>query len=194
VKFTCGDRVHSCWDVYRTGTVQSFCVADNSYLVKMDDGITRGYYGYDLKLVEEDTNNNKETDMPKNNKNQKLNKPVVNFQHGDQVMYTDSGIRGTVIGLSVTEKDTYIIELSNGTLETSDRNNIELVDFVREYDDGVKEGKKYADCIREEVLVDIRGFATDRSHDYAQGYLNSIIEGLSDFPDLVADILEDEEE
>jgi hypothetical protein len=124
----------------------------------------------------------------------KNSKPVVNFQHGDQVMYSDLGIRSTVIGKSVTEKGVYVLELSNGTLETASGDELELVDFIREYDDGIKEGKKYADTIREEVLVDVRGFAMERSHDYAQGYLNSVIEGLSDFPDLIADVLEDEEE
>jgi hypothetical protein len=129
--------------------------------------------------------------MSKKNKN---SKPAVNFQHGDQVMYPDLGIRSTVIGKSVTEKDTYILELSDGTLETASGDELELVDFIREYDDGIKEGKKYAESIREEVLVDVRAFAMERSHDYAQGYLTSVIEVLSDFPNLISDVLEEEEE
>ena len=122
---------------------------------------------------------------------QKLEK---NFQHGDNVMYSSIGIRSTVIGKSVTEKGVYILELSDGTLETAHGSELEFVYFVREYDDGVKQGEADAKNMREEIISEARHFANERSHDYAQGYLTSVIEGLADIPDLISDILEDEEE
>ena len=117
-----------------------------------------------------------------------------NFQHGDNVMYSSIGIRSTVIGKSVTEKGVYILELHDGTLETAHGSELELVDFVREYDDGVKQGEADASSMRAEILAEAREYATTRSHDYAQGYLTSVIEGLTDLPDLISDVLEDEEE
>jgi hypothetical protein len=123
----------------------------------------------------------------------KNSKPAVNFQHGDQVMYPDLGIRSTVIGKSVTEKGVYILELSNGTLETASGDELELIDFVREYDDGMKEGVAYAATIRQEILMEAREYATDRSHDFAQAYLTAVSEGLANIPNDISDVLEEEE-
>jgi hypothetical protein len=116
------------------------------------------------------------------------------FQHGDHVMYSSIGIRSTVIGKSVTEKGVYVLELSDGTLETASGDELEFVDFVREYDDGMKEGAAYAVNIRQEILMEAREYATDRSHDFAQAYLTAVSEGLADIPNDISDVLEEEEE
>lgn len=116
-----------------------------------------------------------------------------NFQHGDLVRYKSINIRSTVIGKSVTEKDTYILELSDGTLETAHRDELEFVDFIREYDDGRKEGQSYAASIRAEILTDLRSFSQERSMDYAAGYLEGLNEELFDLPNVLQDLLDEEE-
>lgn len=132
--------------------------------------------------------------MPKKNKNINNNVPEQKkFQHGDLVNYKSINIRSTVIGESVTEKDTYILELSDGTLETAHRDELEFVDFIREYDDGYKEGQSYAASIRAEILTDLRNFSDERSMDYAAGYLEGLNEEVFNLPSVLQDILDEEE-
>ena len=68
MKFTCGDRVCCPWRTHRVGIVQNFCVAEDSYIVKMDDGVSQKYFGYELEFSNENTSINKETKMSKKHK------------------------------------------------------------------------------------------------------------------------------
>lgn len=129
--------------------------------------------------------------MAKKNVNKKL---TIDYSSGDIVYIPDIGEMGKVIGRSYKKKDYYIVELDEGNIEFFTDKELEKTSPENEYNMGLYEGEKYGICIRNEIIADIKGFAEERSRDYAEGYLQAALAEMTNISDDINIVLDNEEE
>jgi hypothetical protein len=122
------------------------------------------------------------------------NKPTLNYSAGDMVYIPDIAEIGRIIGRSFTKKDYYVIELNQGGIELFTPKELEKTSAEGEYNKGLYEGEKYGNCIVNELTVDVQAFAEERSRDYAEGYLHSVVARLTNISDNIDLILQEQEE
>ena len=137
MKFTSGDRVRCRWATHRTGTVQTFCVSDDSYVVKMDDGVSQGYFSRELEFLYEKPITDEE---PKMSNKRKINISYNNEEGCINVKMQNVGKMAIMPSETI---EGWISEGVNFLLQNSDENvwysrsGDTLVLIVRDGDDGI---------------------------------------------------------